>query len=61
MPAAHLPIAEPPNHIASTWPPVYAAQWLLERVTILAAGEHFTRRQLSLVRAAGFHAVEPNG
>ena len=46
------------DHIASTWPPVYAAQWLLERVTICAAGEHFTRRQLPLVRAAGFHVVE---
>ena len=43
---------------ASTWPPVYAAQWLLERITIRAAGEHFTRRQLPLVRAAGFQVVE---
>jgi hypothetical protein len=31
---------------------------LLERITIRAAGEHFTRRQLPLVRAAGFHVVE---
>ncbi|MFE9202462.1 class I SAM-dependent methyltransferase [Micromonospora sp. NPDC007230] len=46
------------DHIGSTWPPVYAAQWLLERVTIRAAGEHFTRRQLPLVRAAGFEIVE---
>jgi ubiquinone/menaquinone biosynthesis C-methylase UbiE len=46
------------DHIASTWPPVYAAQWLLERITIRAAGEHFTRRQLPLVRAAGFQVVE---
>ena len=46
------------DHIASTWPPVYAAQWLAERVTIRTAGEHFTRRQLSLVRAAGFQIVE---
>lgn len=46
------------DHIASTWPPVYAAQWLLERLTIRLAGEHFTRRQLPLVRAAGFEVVE---
>ncbi|GAA1382436.1 class I SAM-dependent methyltransferase [Catellatospora chokoriensis] len=46
------------DHIASTWPPIHAAQWLLERLTIRAAGEHFTRRQLPLVRAAGFDIVE---
>jgi ubiquinone/menaquinone biosynthesis C-methylase UbiE len=46
------------DHIASTWPPVRAVQWLLERVTIRAAGEHFTRRQLPLVEAAGFDLVE---
>ncbi len=46
------------DHIASTWPPVYAAQWLLERITILAAGEHYTRRQLPLVEAAGFEIIE---
>ncbi|MER7008878.1 methyltransferase domain-containing protein [Dactylosporangium sp. NPDC000555] len=46
------------DHIASTWPPLHAAQWLLERLTIRAAGEHFTRRQLPLVRAAGFEIVE---
>jgi ubiquinone/menaquinone biosynthesis C-methylase UbiE len=46
------------DHIASTWPPVYAAQWLVERITIRAAGEHFTRRQLPLVKAAGFQIVE---
>jgi len=46
------------DHIGSTWPPVYAAQWLLERITIRAAGEHFTRRQLPPVQAAGFHIVE---
>jgi ubiquinone/menaquinone biosynthesis C-methylase UbiE len=46
------------DHIGSTWPPIYAAQWLLERVTIRAAGEHFTRRQLPLVAAAGFEIVE---
>jgi len=46
------------DHVGSTWPPIYAAQWLLERWTIRAAGEHFTRRQLPLVRAAGFTVVE---
>ncbi|WP_395639877.1 class I SAM-dependent methyltransferase [Pseudolysinimonas sp.] len=46
------------DHVGSTWPPVFAAQWLLERVTILTAGEHFTRRQLPLVRAAGLEVVE---
>jgi ubiquinone/menaquinone biosynthesis C-methylase UbiE len=46
------------DHVDSTWPPVRAAQWLLERVTIRAAGEHFTRRQLPLVDAAGFDIVE---
>jgi len=46
------------DHIASTWPPIRAVQWLLERLTIRAAGEHFTRRQLPLVRAAGFDIVE---
>lgn len=46
------------DHVASTWPPVYAAQWLLEQVTGRAAGEYFTRRQLPLVRAAGFRVVE---
>ena len=46
------------DHIGSTWPPVYAAQWLVERVTVRAAGEYFTRRQLPLVMAAGFQIVE---
>jgi ubiquinone/menaquinone biosynthesis C-methylase UbiE len=46
------------DHIGSTWPPVYAAQWLLERITIRAAGEHFTRRPLPLVQAVGFQVVE---
>ena len=46
------------DHIASNWPPIYAAQWLLERFTIRAAGEHFTRRPLPLVQAAGFEVVQ---
>jgi ubiquinone/menaquinone biosynthesis C-methylase UbiE len=41
------------DHIASTWPPIRALQWLLEQVTIRTAGEHFTRRQHPLVEAAG--------
>ncbi|MFF5296390.1 class I SAM-dependent methyltransferase [Paractinoplanes globisporus] len=45
------------DHVASSWAPVRAAQWLIERFTIRAAGEHFTRRQLPLVTAAGF-AIE---
>lgn len=46
------------DHIRSTWPPIYAAQWLVERITIPWEGEHFTRRQLPLVLAAGFQLVE---
>jgi ubiquinone/menaquinone biosynthesis C-methylase UbiE len=46
------------DHIGSSWPPVWILQWLVERVTILTAGEYFTRRQLPLVRAAGFEIVE---
>jgi ubiquinone/menaquinone biosynthesis C-methylase UbiE len=46
------------DHIGSTWPPLYAAQWLAERITIRTAGEHFTRRQLPLVEAAGFKVEE---
>lgn len=46
------------DHIGSSWPPIYAAQWLLERITKLTAGEHFTRRQLPLVEAAGLEVME---
>ncbi|MEU4164230.1 methyltransferase domain-containing protein [Actinoplanes sp. NPDC026670] len=46
------------DHVASTWPPIYALQWLVERLSIPSAGEHFTRRQLPLVRAAGFTVTE---
>ncbi|MET7426209.1 class I SAM-dependent methyltransferase [Dactylosporangium sp. NPDC005555] len=45
------------DHIGSSWPPIRAAQWLLEQVTRRTAGEYFTRRQLPLVRAAGFQVV----
>lgn len=46
------------DHIGSRWPLLYAAQWLVERITIPAFGEHFTRRQRSLVEAAGLKVVE---
>jgi ubiquinone/menaquinone biosynthesis C-methylase UbiE len=46
------------DHIGSTWPPIYAAQWLLEQVTSRAAGEHFTRRQLPLIQATGLQIIE---
>lgn len=46
------------DHIGSTWPPLYAAQWLIELITRRTAGEHMTRRQLPLVEAAGFHIEE---
>jgi ubiquinone/menaquinone biosynthesis C-methylase UbiE len=46
------------DHIGSSWPPVFALQWLIERPTIHSAGEHFTRRQLPLVKEAGFRVVE---
>ncbi len=46
------------DHIGSSWPPVWVLQWLIERVTILTAGEHWTRRQLPLVREAGLEIVE---
>jgi ubiquinone/menaquinone biosynthesis C-methylase UbiE len=42
------------DHVASSWAVLRGAQWLLERVTIPVAGEHFTRRQRSRVEAAGF-------
>jgi ubiquinone/menaquinone biosynthesis C-methylase UbiE len=46
------------DHIRSTWPPIFAAQWLLERITIRTSGEHFTRRPLTVVESAGFEIVE---
>jgi ubiquinone/menaquinone biosynthesis C-methylase UbiE len=54
-PGGHLLLLD---HIGSTWPPLYAAQWLAERITIRTAGEHFTRRHLPLVKAAGFQIEE---
>lgn len=46
------------DHIGSSWPPIWMLQWLVERVTIRTAGEHFTRRQLAHVKAAGLEIVE---
>ncbi|MEU2610268.1 class I SAM-dependent methyltransferase [Micromonospora sp. NPDC007271] len=46
------------DHVASSWPLIRAAQRLFEQVTVRAAGEHFTRRQLPLVRSAGFQVEE---
>ena len=46
------------DHIGSTWWPILVVQRLLERYTIRSAGEHLTRRQLPLVRAAGFEIIE---
>jgi hypothetical protein len=46
------------DHIGSTWPPVYALQWMVERWSIPVRGEHLTRRHLARVEAAGFRVVE---
>ena len=46
------------DHVASSWPPIYAVQWLVERISVRVAGEHYTRRSLPLVEAAGFEVVE---
>jgi ubiquinone/menaquinone biosynthesis C-methylase UbiE len=46
------------DHVGSTWPPIWALQWLVERITIPLAGEHFTRRSRPLVEAAGLDVVE---
>jgi len=55
VPAGRLLLVD---HVASSWPPVYAVQWLVERISIRVAGEHYTRRSLPLVEAAGFEIVE---
>jgi hypothetical protein len=46
------------DHIGSSWWPIWAVQRLVEQFTIRTAGEYMTRRQLPLVRAAGFEIVE---
>jgi ubiquinone/menaquinone biosynthesis C-methylase UbiE len=42
------------DHVGSSWAPIRAAQWLVERFTIATAGEHLTRRQRAAVESAGF-------
>jgi ubiquinone/menaquinone biosynthesis C-methylase UbiE len=42
------------DHVDSSWWPVRAVQWLLERVTVPLGGEHLRRRPLGQVRAQGF-------
>ncbi|GAA4901677.1 methyltransferase family protein [Stackebrandtia albiflava] len=46
------------DHVASTWPPIRWGQMLVERFTVRTAGEHYTRRQLPVVVAAGFAGIE---
>lgn len=46
------------DHVASTSRLLYAGQRLVELGSVRFAGEHFTRRQLPLVEAAGFELVE---
>lgn len=46
------------DHVASTSPPLRAAQHLAEQVTGRAMGEYFTRRQLPLVEQAGLEIAE---
>lgn len=45
------------DHIGSQWWPIWAGQRLLELLTA-RSGEYMTRRQLPLVRAAGFEIIE---
>jgi ubiquinone/menaquinone biosynthesis C-methylase UbiE len=53
-PGGHLLLLD---HIGSNWWPIWAAQRLLEVVTVRSAGEHQTRRPRPLVEAAGFRLV----
>jgi ubiquinone/menaquinone biosynthesis C-methylase UbiE len=46
------------DHVAGRWWPVRVLQRLVELVTVPAAGEHFTRRPLTLLPAVGLHVVE---
>lgn len=46
------------DHVASTFPPLHALQWLAEQVSGRVAGEYFTRRQRPLVEAAGLRVEE---
>lgn len=46
------------DHVGSTMPPLWVLQWLVERVTIPVAGEHFTRRPLTWVVDVGLRVDE---
>lgn len=46
------------DHIGSRWWPVWGVEWLLERFTIRAMGEHMTRRPAPMVASAGLEIVE---
>jgi ubiquinone/menaquinone biosynthesis C-methylase UbiE len=46
------------DHIGSRLWPVWAAQWLLERLTVPLQGEHFLRRPLEVVQAEGFEVEQ---
>lgn len=46
------------DHVVSTWPPVRGLQRLIELRSVPHAGEHFTRRPLPLVEAAGLAIIE---
>lgn len=46
------------DHVGSSWKALYAAQWLVERLTIPLSGEYFTRRQRPLVEATGLRIEE---
>jgi hypothetical protein len=54
-PGGRLPLLD---HVGSTWPPIFAVQWLIERFTVRGADDHMTRRQLPLVKPAGFIVEE---
>jgi ubiquinone/menaquinone biosynthesis methyltransferase len=46
------------DHIGSTKPLIRVGQWALQAITILAEGEHWTRRPRRHVEALGLHVVE---
>ncbi|HEX6967425.1 MAG TPA: class I SAM-dependent methyltransferase [Micromonosporaceae bacterium] len=46
------------DHIGSRWWPVWAAQRLIELITVRVAEEHMTRRPKTLLPAAGLQVVE---
>jgi ubiquinone/menaquinone biosynthesis C-methylase UbiE len=46
------------DHVAASWSGLRAVQWLYERYTIPAEGEHFRRRPLTHVRDLGFEIEE---